>query len=85
MVGIDHRHHHLTCILQVCLGGQQREGPPNFPKNRRGKRMGARGSSLVASLATNRGEDDCEREGPTWSFLQRNGGRLPTYGIGGGV
>ena len=47
--------------------------------------MGARRSSLVASLATDWDEDDCEREDPTRYLLQRHEGLLPAYGLGGGI
>lgn len=85
MVGISHQNHHLTCVLQVYLGGRQRKLSSVVPGDQREERMGARRSSLVGPLAADRDEDGCKRVGSSRGLLQRDGGVVPTYGVGGGV
>ena len=85
MAGIDHQHRHLTCILQVCLRGQQGGAPPNLLEGRLEERMGACRSSLVAPLTTDRDEGHRKRKCSPRTFLRRDAGRLPAYGDGGGV
>ena len=85
MVDISHQVHHLTHILQVCVSGRPCELPSAVPEDRWEERMGGCGSSPVAPLATDRDEDDCKRESSARHFPQRDGKRLPAYGVGGGV